>query len=356
MSINPQTQQQESGSSWSQKYLPPLAFLLIAIAGIFYVKWNPYYHKAFLAASKHSIGASIISGKSAKPPAASWGAALDYAKSYFNAVWQAVILGLLLGSLIQVLIPKDWVNKLLGRTSLSSTLTASAVALPSMMCTCCAAPVTVGFRKQSASAGAAMGYFLASPLLNPATLIFMGFVLSWKFVVLRVVLGAFLVLLIGYLANRLSKNETTVDKLTLSNDTTTQESFLMRWLRALGKLILDTIPAYVIVVLLLGAARAWLFPVTPSNLANSLIVIVGLAIAGTLFVIPTAAEIPVIQTLMHFGLGMGPATTLLITLPALSLPSLLIIRPAFSWRILITAMVAVILTGILSGLVVGLIM
>ena len=28
---------------------------LIAIAGLFYVKWMPYYHKAFLAADNHSI-------------------------------------------------------------------------------------------------------------------------------------------------------------------------------------------------------------------------------------------------------------------------------------------------------------
>ena len=30
--------------------------LLIAIAGLLYVKWMPYYSRAFLAASTHSIG------------------------------------------------------------------------------------------------------------------------------------------------------------------------------------------------------------------------------------------------------------------------------------------------------------
>ena len=44
--------------------------LVIAVAGLYYVKWNPYFHRAFIAIANHSIGASIVSGKSATPPAA----------------------------------------------------------------------------------------------------------------------------------------------------------------------------------------------------------------------------------------------------------------------------------------------
>jgi hypothetical protein len=30
--------------------------LIVAVAGLFYVKWLPYYNKAFLASANHSIG------------------------------------------------------------------------------------------------------------------------------------------------------------------------------------------------------------------------------------------------------------------------------------------------------------
>ena len=53
--------------------------LLIAVAGLFYVKWMPYYNKAFLAATNHSIGKSILMGSAAEAPAPSWQAAVDYA-------------------------------------------------------------------------------------------------------------------------------------------------------------------------------------------------------------------------------------------------------------------------------------
>ncbi len=56
---------------------------------------------------------------------------------------------------------------------------------------------------------------------------------------------------------------------------------------------------------------------------------IAMAIVGCLFVIPTAAEIPIVQTMMLAGMGMAPALALLITLPAVSLPSLIMLRKSF---------------------------
>lgn len=56
-----------------------MVFLLIAVVGLFYVKWFPYDNRAFVAASQHSIGKSILMGTAASAPKPSWQAALDYA-------------------------------------------------------------------------------------------------------------------------------------------------------------------------------------------------------------------------------------------------------------------------------------
>ena len=42
-----------------------------------------------------------------------------------------------------------------------------------------------------------------------------------------------------------------------------------------------------------------------------------------------AAEIPIVQTMMLAGMGTAPALALLITLPAVSMPSLIMLRKAF---------------------------
>ncbi|MDP4128028.1 MAG: permease [Bacillota bacterium] len=340
-------------SQKARNYFPyVLLFAIIFFVGIWYVKWNPYYHKAFLAAAKHSIGDSIISGKAAAPPAPSLTAAWNYTFAYFKSVWQAVILGLLLGSLVQVLLPKTWIPKLFGHANFKTTALAGFVGIPSMMCTCCSAPVVVGLRQRKASVGAALAYWLGNPVLNPATIIFMGFVLSWKFALLRIIAGALMVFGIGYFANRWITNEEVSEDF-MSDELKDEEQgkLFIRWVKALLPLIRDTIPAYFIVVVILGAVRAWLFPAIGTAWANSLLVMIGLAIAGTLFIIPTAGEIPIVQSLMAFGLGVGPGVALLMTLPAVSLPSLLMVKRVFPAKVLLFVAGSVTLVGILSGAV-----
>ena len=50
---------------------------------------------------------------------------------------------------------------------------AMLMGVPTMMCTCCTAPVAVGLKRSGASTRSVVSFFLANPLLNPATLIFM---------------------------------------------------------------------------------------------------------------------------------------------------------------------------------------
>ncbi len=134
--------------------------MLIAIAGLFYVKWMPYYHKAFLAADNHSIGKSILMGTAAQAPPASWHSAIDYALAYGKAIWQAMVLGLLLGSAIQEFAPRAWIARQLGRSDVRSVTLGGLLAMPAMMCTCCAAPVVIGLRRANASAAAAVAFWL----------------------------------------------------------------------------------------------------------------------------------------------------------------------------------------------------
>ncbi|MFJ7747396.1 permease [Peribacillus sp. NPDC097295] len=325
-----------------------VSFLVIAVVGLLYIKWWPYYQKGMLAADTHSIGSSILGDPSSTT--LSWKSAWDYAQVYFSSVWKAALLGILLGSLIQVLLPTQWLLKVLGKTSFGSTLIAGLASVPGMMCTCCAAPMAVGLRKKNVSVGAALAFWIGNPTINPATLVFMTFVLSWKFTLIRLIFGIILTFGISYLANRFVKDQQPIEMDQIIADAEPTGSFLTRWMKSIGSMLLYIVPAYVLSVLLLGAARVWLFPQINSS-ANSLIAIVIFAIAGMLFVIPTAAEIPIIQTFMSLGLGGGPAAALLLTLPAISLPSLIIVAKSFPKKVLFFVVASVVLLGIMSGLV-----
>jgi uncharacterized membrane protein YraQ (UPF0718 family) len=214
--------------------------------------------------------------------------------------------------------------------------------------------VAAGLRKQNVSVGAALAFWIANPVLNPATLVFMGFVLGWGFTALRLVAGVVLVVGVSLVAQRISRPEALPEEAVeavAEAEAADQGSLLSRWARTLWQLFWTTIPIYVLAVLVLGAARVWLFPHIDGAMGDSLWWLVPLAIAGTLFVIPTAAEIPIVQTMMTLGLGTGPAVALLMTLPSISLPSLLMLRKDFDARVLVTVAVLTMLVGIVCGLI-----
>jgi uncharacterized protein len=336
--------------------LGSLTLLVVIIGGLYVVKWDPYFHKALSAASSHSIGESIVSSKGATPPTPSLAAALDYAGSYFLAVWKALVLGLLVGSGVQALLPREWLTKALGKAGFGSTTMAAALAVPSMMCTCCAAPVTVGLRKCRASGGAAAAYLVANPMLNPATIVFMGFVLGWQWSALRIAVALILVFGVAFLADRLAPGETDVTRTpevagAESMEASEQGSPFVRWVKTLAKMSIVLLPEYAVVVLALGAARAFIFPYVDVTVGSSLLLAVWLAIGGTLFVIPTAAEIPIVQGSMSAGLGALGAGVLLTTLPAVSLPSLLMAKQGLPARVLLVVAVYVVLVGLLTGVI-----
>ena len=246
------TGQSSSQAASSFQWWKPALFFLVVIVGLWFVKWQPYYGKAFTAAETHSIGKSILAQADSNPLKAAW----DYALVYFLAVWKAAVLGVLLGSLIQVLIPRNWLLRTLGQSRFRGTLLGAIFALPGMMCTCCAAPVAAGMRKQQVSMGGALAFWLGNPLLNPATLVFMGFVLGWQFALIRLVAGLATVLVVATLVQKWVKEAATQPAAVPDVSPQIAEGgFFSRWLRALWTLFWNTIPVYILAVLALGAAR-----------------------------------------------------------------------------------------------------
>jgi len=71
----------------------------------------------------------------------------------------------------------------------------------------------------------------------------------------------------------------------------------------------------------------------------------------------TLTEVPILQTLLGAGMGQGPALTLLLAGPALSLPNMLVInaylgpRKTFAYVVLVALMAS--LTGLAFGALVG---
>lgn len=332
---------------------PVAIFVAIAVLGVFYAKWDPYYFKAFTAAAKHTIGKSIVTGAARGAPAPGFQAALTYTVAYFKDIWIALIVGLLVGAGVQTLLPASWLYRVLGRISPRSRALALAAAVPSMMCTCCSAPIAVAMQKKNLSTGATLAYWLGNPILNPATIIFMGFVLGWNWALLRIVMGLVVVIGVSWLGDRWMSRDKALEgsaSLTDVAPPVDESPTVQRFFGTLGRLVVGLVPEYIVIVAALGAARAWLFPAMNPALGHSLWLMLVLAIVGTLFVIPTAGEIPIVQTLMSYGLGLGAGGTLMLALPAVSLPSMAMVGQQMGAKTMVKVATLVAIAALITGI------
>jgi uncharacterized membrane protein YraQ (UPF0718 family) len=333
------------------------ALVFLALAGVLltWAKWDPYVQRALIVAGTHKLGTSILTGKQAAPPSPSLSAAWTYAVSYFAAIWPALVAGLVIASAVESFLPRRWLLRVMAaRTAEGGALVGGLLAAPCMMCTCCAAPVAVSLRRSGVPVPAALAYWLGNPAINPAVLVFAAFVLPWQWVALRAVSGLLLVFIAAAIISRLASPAAPVDPVDLASVPPGPSSVTEAaagFFRALGRLALTLLPEYLVIVLVLGGLRGVLFPVGHSITGLGVIGVVLFAVAGTLFAIPTAGEIPIVQGLLHAGLGAGPVAALLLTLPATSLPSMVMTGRAFPVRVLVATAVTVAALGVVCGLV-----
>jgi uncharacterized protein len=88
---------------------------------------------------------------------------------------------------------------------------------------------------------------------------------------------------------------------------------------------------------------------------NGLAANFGSATFGTLMYFATLTEVPIVRALMALGMGKGPALALLLTGPALSLPSILALRSIMGWKKTLMYAALVTVMGAFTGWIFGLI-
>lgn len=336
-------------------------FAVILVGGLMYAKWWPYASKTTDMLTGGAFGGtSSITGGAGSAPPVSLAAGWDFATTYFQAVWIALLAALLIASATEAFLPRHWLLRVMtaGPRWLRGSAAGGLLAMPTMMCTCCSAPVTVSLRRRGVPTSSALAYWIGNPILNPAVLVFMAVVLPWQWVGIRIAAGLVLVFCIPPLLARLTKQPTVPAPWSAEEESADQStnvgSALGRFAKTFGKLSLMLVPEYIIVVVGVGAIRGWLFPASSHLAAWGVLGLIALAVAGALFVIPTAGEIPIIQGLLVAGLGAGLVGPLVITLPALSVPSLVMVGRSFPRRVLVAAFAAVVVLGVICGAVLGL--
>jgi uncharacterized membrane protein YraQ (UPF0718 family) len=348
-----------------------LVALAVAAIGLAWAKWLPYADRAAgIAGSGHYPGKSLLAAGAGQGP---FERAFTFTSVYTQAVWKALLVALIISACVDVLVPRRWLLRVLGRrTPLGASIAGGLAALPGMMCTCCTAPLAVTLRRVGVPTSAALAFWLGNPVLNPAVLIFLGLLAPPSWVAVRIGVGVVLVIgvstLLGHLVARQRKpallvgagasvpggptttsGASAVPQPDLPPDLTLRE-LPSRLLRSFARLAIILVPEYLLVVFLVGLVGEPLGRVLGQGGALAVVIA---AVVGTLLVLPTGGEVPIVLGLAAAGASSGVLGALLIALPAFSLPAAAMVGQALGWRVtaataLATAVLAVIAGGALT--------
>lgn len=327
------------------------ALVLVLVIGLSWAKWLPYWDRVWALQDLPVWPSGAIFDAAGDAP--SLVGAWDFTTAYFTAVWKAVVVALLVAAAIDALVPRTWLVRMLNRpTPLRQAVAGATASLPSMMCSCCTAPVAVGLRRTGVSTGASLAYWVGNPLLNPAVIVFLALVLPWEYAATRLVVGLLVAVgasaLIGrWVAGRGSA--TAVAAPAGVPDAPSLGELPGRFARSAARFTLVLVPEYLLLVFVMGLLSPWLtglYGVEGVMGAGALLLA---AVVGTLLVIPTGGEIPVVAALLAVGASAGTAGALLITLPALSVPSIAMVGGALGWRAATAMSGAVAVGGLVAG-------
>jgi len=114
--------------------------------------------------------------------------------SYISLIWWAILLGLVIGGLIEYFVPEEFIFKYLGRKKKTTLLYAVIAGFLLSACSHGILAISMQLYKKGAGIPAVITFLLASPWANlPVTILLFGF-FGWK--ALLFVLGAMLIALI----------------------------------------------------------------------------------------------------------------------------------------------------------------
>ncbi len=244
---------------------------------------------------------------------------------------------------------------LAGRHEGIGNVMASLLGIVTPFCSCSAVPLFVGFLQAGVPLGVTFSFLIAAPMVNEIALVLLFGLFGWEIAALYLSMGLLIAVVAGFVIGKLNMEaqlEDWVQKLRSveSGIETTKLQFAQRIEKGVEtvKEIVGKVWLYVVLGIAVGAAIHGYVPADAlADLLGKYWWSVPLAvIVGVPLYANAAGVIPIVDALMAKGAALGTVLALMMSVIALSLPELIILRKVLKPR-LIAAFVGVVATGIL---------
>ena len=245
---------------------------------------------------------------------------------------------------------------LAGRREGVANVMASSLGVVTPFCSCSAVPLFVGFVQAGVPLGVTFSFLIAAPMVNEIALAMLFSMFGWRVALLYLVLGLTIAIVAGWVLGRLKMERYLEDwvrdipKVTASADrrSITLSERIESGLASVREIVGKVWP-YVLVGIALGAGiHGWVpeefmasFMGKEAWWSVPLAVVIGVPMYSG-----AAGMVPIVQALLVKGAALGTVLAFMMSVIALSLPEMIILRKVLKLRLIVT-FVAVVSTGIL---------
>lgn len=242
-----------------------------------------------------------------------------------------------------------------GKSLFTGNILASLLGIVTPFCSCSAIPLFLGFVEAGVPIGVTFSFLIAAPMINEVALVLLAGLFGWKVAVIYVVTGLTIAILSGWLIGKLRLEKYVADWVfqVKSNHQDEEESKFAFYDRIKAgydsvKEIVGKIWIYIIIGIAVGAGA---HGYVPEDFLGSLLgkenwYGVPLAILmGVPMYSNAAGIIPIVSVLIEKGVSLGTALAFMMSVIALSLPEIIILKKVLKWQLIVT-FVGIVASGI----------
>ena len=259
-------------------------------------------------------------------------------------------------SYIQSYFPPERTKRILGKfNGLLAKVIAALLGTVTPFCSCSSIPIFIGFTSAQVPLGVSFSFLISSPMVDLGSIVLLMSIFNAKVGLAYVILGLVVAVIGAYIIQALKMDDQVEDFIRQikplqenEEEAITQKA---RWAYAFEqvKITIDKVAPYVLIGVGIGALihnfipQAWV----ESLLGGSHWYSVPLA---TLVGVPMYADIfgtiPIAESLLAKGAGLGTVLSFMMAVTTLSLPSMIMLRRAIKPKLL-AAFIAIVTVGII---------
>ncbi len=242
-----------------------------------------------------------------------------------------------------------------GKSLFSGNIMAALLGIVTPFCSCSAIPLFLGFVEAGIPVGVTFSFLIAAPMINEVALVLLIGLFGWKVALIYIGTGLAIAILSGWIIGKLKMEKYVAEwvysvKTNVSLVETERLSFNDRIRNGFDSVreIVGKIWIFIIIGIAVGAGA---HGYVPEDFLSSLLgkenwYGVPLAILmGVPMYSNAAGIIPIVSVLIEKGVSLGTALAFMMSVIALSLPEIIILKKVLKWQ-LIAVFVGIVTTGI----------